>query len=114
MSSYVNIAFSEYQFMRIVDGLEEYVTSLTDFPDIHEYVHMIDYLHDEYDKDKAKQNEEISNWMKQQSLLVEGKKPNPQLFRKIKEVFKKHNIEFEYDDEFYCICDIIDEVEKND
>ena len=114
MSSYVDITFSEYQFMRMIDALEEYTTTLSNYEDIHEYVHLIDNLKEEYDRDKARQNEEFRKWMEQQSLLVDGKKPNPELFRRIKEVFKKHNIELECDDEFHCICDIIDEVEKND
>lgn len=108
MSSYVDLTLSEYQFTRVIDLLEMATEKSHDYCEIEDNVCLIQFLQEEYDSDKSKQNEEFERWRKQQSLKVKGEKPNPQLFHKIRDVLKKNGVEFEYDDEFYCICDLID------
>lgn len=113
MSSYVNIELSEYNFRETIDALEAAVMTQNSFYEVSELVHLIDLFHEEYERDKGKQNKELERWAEQQKLLVKNEKPNPQLFLKIQEIIDKSEIEFDFNEsQFHFICDLIELFEE--
>lgn len=109
MSSYVNIELSEYEYNLVLDAIECATMHSETFSEVAENVHLLDYIEEEYDRDKGKQNKEYQRWAKQQELLREDKKPNPELFHKIQSILDEYNMDFDFSEsQFYCICDLIE------
>lgn len=109
MSSYVNIELSEYNYNQVLDAIECATMHSETFSEVAENVHLLDYIEEEYDRDKGKQNKEHQRWAKQQELLREDKKPHPELFLKIQSILDEREMDFDFSEsQFHCICDLIE------
>ena len=109
MSSYVNIELSENNYVQVIDVLESALTHQDTPYDIIDLVHLIDYIEEEHERDKTKQNKEYQRWMKQQDLMRENNKPNPELFLKIQSILDEYELDFNFTEtQFHCICDLVE------
>lgn len=71
MGSYITLSMRTEVFNEIIDDLMLYVTQLKDYYDIESCIHLIDFLHEEYEHDMNKQNREYMNWQKYEKLFQE-------------------------------------------
>ena len=109
MSSYVNIGLSEFGYNQLIYILENALPHQGTPYEIIDLVHLIDTIEEEYENDKGKQNKEYQRWAKQQKLLQDDKKPNPELFHKIQSILDKREMDFDFSEsQFHCICDLIE------
>ena len=68
---YVNLSINTGMYQYIMNALMSYVTSLDNYYDIDEMVHIIDILEEDYQKDMYEQNEEFKKWQEYEKLFHE-------------------------------------------
>lgn len=56
MSHYVNLEIRYSTYLNLCNAVEETATHAEDFNEIQELVHLVDFLEDEYERDRARQN----------------------------------------------------------
>ena len=77
MSSYVTLTMRVDLFDEIINGLRSYCEQLDNYYDMESYIHLIDYLFEEYFKSMEEQDREYKEWQEYEKLFLERFK-NPE------------------------------------
>ena len=123
MSSYVTLTMSTQEYHDIINALMSYVTSLDNYYDIEDIIHLIDALEGMYQYDMTKQNKEFKKYQEYEKLFEErfknndGKLTDAQIneytkFGKVNQVledYKEGGVMDVLDDEqqFFLVLDLI-------
>lgn len=62
MSQYVNLEMSYNTYYKLCDAVEEATVHADGFYEIQDLVHLFDYLENEFERDREKQNENYKTW----------------------------------------------------
>lgn len=120
MSQYVNLEMTYSTYSEICDAVERAATNAKDFDEISEWIHLSDFLEDEYERDRAKQNSDYKTWKLHEELFRNKEIYHHQYFHNVKSVFDDYDDRglLEWDiseqDKFHLICDLIDVFKKDD
>ena len=120
MSQYVNLEMSYGTYSELCDAVEEAATHAECFDEMHELVHLFDFLEEEYEKDRAKQNMDYKNWKLHEELFRNKELYHHEYFHSIESVFKDYEdndlLEWKISerDKFHLICELIDVFKKEE
>ncbi|MDO5859607.1 hypothetical protein [Methanobrevibacter sp.] len=119
MSHYVNLEIRYSTYLNLCNAVEETATHAEDFNEIQELVHLVDFLEDEYERDRARQNLDFKTWQLHEELFQNKEIYHHQYFYPISEVLDDYEerklleMNISEQDKFHLICELID-VFKND
>lgn len=120
MSQYVNLEMSYTTFQELCDAVEEAATHADGFYDIQELVHLVDFLEEEYERDRSNQNQDYETWKLHEELFRNKEIYHHEYFYKIEEIFDDYEdrelLEWNISeqDKFHLICELIDVFKKED
>lgn len=118
MSQYVNLEMSYTTYSKLLDAVEQATTQGNDFFEIHNLVHLFDFLEEEYERDMAKQNEDYKTWKLHEELFRNKEIYHHEYFHRVKSIFEDYEerqlLEWtiEEQDKFHLICELIDVFKK--
>ena len=119
MSHYVNLEMSYSTYSKICDAVESAATNANDFDEISEWIHLSDFLEEEYERDCAKQNSDYQTWKLYEKLFQNKEIYHHQYFHNVKSVFDDYEdrdlLEWNISqqDKFHLICELIDVFKKD-
>lgn len=120
MGQYVNLEMSYSTYLELCLAVETAVTQAKDFEDIIELVHLFDFLEEEYERDRAKQNLDYKTWKLHEELFRNKESYHQEYFNRVKEVFDDYEegellkLNISEQDKFHLICDLIDVFKKTE
>lgn len=71
MSTYVTLSMRTDTFDRIINNLMSYCSTLDDYYEMEDTVHLIDYLDEEYSRSMEEQDKEYKEWQEYEKLFLE-------------------------------------------
>lgn len=119
MSQQVTLEMSYITYSNLCDAVEKAATHAEDFDDICELVHLVDFLEEEYERDRGKQNLDYKIWKLHEELFRNKELYHYEFFYSVKEVFDDYEdrllLEWNISeqDKFHLICELIDVFKKD-
>ena len=116
MSQYVNLTLHTHVYDQIIEALMAYCSSLNDYWDMQDAVHVIDTLEEMYNEDMVKQNKESQQWMEYEKLFNErfedGNIDEYRNFNKVNKVLEDYKIGgcldiLDEKQQFFLVLDLI-------
>ena len=120
MSVSVNLEMTYTTYLNLCDAVENAATHAKEFDEIHELVHLVDFLEDEYLRDSAKRNMDLKTWKLHEELFKNKKIYHHEYFYDVEKVFEDYedkellNWDISESDKFHLICELIDVFKKDD
>ena len=119
MSQYVNLEMSYYTYSNLCDAVMEATAHAEGFFEIQELVHLLDFLEEEYERDRSKQNLDYETWKLHEELFRNKEIYHHQYFYPIRQIFDDYEdkklLEWNISeqDKFHLICELIDVFKKD-
>ncbi len=119
MSQYVNLEMSYSTYSSLCDAVMKATAHTEGFFETQELVHLFDFLEDEYERDRSKQNLDYKTWKLHEELFRNKEIYHHQYFHSVKKVFDEYEDKmlFEWNiseqDKFHLICELIDVFKKD-
>lgn len=120
MTEYVNLEMTYTTYSKLCDAVEEATTCAEGFYKIQELVHLFDFLEDEYQRDRAKQNLDYETWKLHEDMFRNSEIYHHEYFFRLESIFKDYNerglLEWKISeqDKFLLICELIDVFKKDE
>lgn len=118
MTEYVDLEMTYTTYSQLCDAVREAAEYAESFSEMHDLVHLYDFLEDEYLRYRRKQNENYKKWEIHQELLKNNKAYYPLYFLSLKSILDDYEdkglLEFKTseEDKFHLICELIDAFKK--
>ena len=119
MSENVNLEMSYTTYSNLCDAVEQAATHAQDFDEIYDLVHLFDFLEDEYNRDRARQNLDYKTWQLHEELFRNKEIYHHQYFYNVKKVLDDYEesklleMKISEQDKFHLICELIDVFKKD-
>ena len=119
MSQYVNLEMSYNTYSKLCDAVMEAAAHAEGFFEIQELVHLFDFLEDEYEMDRSKQNLDYEVWKLHEELFRNKEIYHHQYFHRVKKVLDDYEdnklleLNISEQDKFHLICELIDVFKKD-
>ena len=120
MSQYVNLEMSYNKYMQLCDAVENAAEHAEGFLEIQEWVHLMDFLENEYERDLGKQKLDYGIWKLHEELFSNKEIYHRQYFYRVESIFDDYEDkgllkwDISEQDKFHLICEIIDVFKKDD
>ena len=118
MSRYVNLEMNYTTYSKLCDAVEEASIHADGFYEMQDLVHLFDFLEEEYQRDRKKQNQDYEAWKVHEELLKNKEIYHHQYFQRVKKILDEYGeaelLEWNISeqDKFHLICEIIDVFKK--
>lgn len=114
MSEYVNLDMTYTIYSKLCDAVEEATTYAEGFWEIQELVHLVDFLEEEYERDRTKKNLNYETWRMHEELFRNKEIYHREYFYPVRSVIEKYEnkglleLNISEQDKFHLICELID------
>ena len=120
MTEYVNLEMTYTTYSKLCDAVEKAETCAEGFYEIREIVHLFDFLEEEYQRDREKQNLDYETWKLHEDLFRNKEIYHQEYFFRLESIFndyvEKGLLEWKISeqDKFHLICELIDVFKKDE
>lgn len=120
MAQYVNLEMNYSTYLELCFAVEKATIHTESFNEIQELVHLVDFLDEEYERNRVKQNQNYKTWKLHEELFRDKELYHHEYFYRIKEIFDDYvdrallDWNISKQDKFHLICELIDVFKKDE
>ncbi len=93
MAEYVNLEMTYTTYSELCDAVETATTYAESFWEIQYLVHLVDFLEEEYERDRRKRNMDYETWKLHDELFRNNEIYHHEYFYRVKSVFEDYEDE---------------------
>lgn len=107
-------------YSKLCDAVEDAATNAKGFWEIQEWVHLADFLEEEYERYRINQNQDYETWRIHEELLKKNEEYHPLCFIRLKGVLDDYENrgllkwDISEQDKFHLICELIDALKNKE